>query len=69
MSGCTPSGFLASLPLRQAIMGMSFSAPSSGVTNYHQLSALDIDKQNVDFKTLDGKVGGAPRPGGARVGH
>ena len=37
-------------------MGSFFSTPSTEVTNYHQLSALDIDKQNVDFSTLDGKV-------------
>ncbi|PRW39381.1 Cation efflux system related [Chlorella sorokiniana] len=37
-------------------MGISFSTPSSDATNFHQLSALDIDKQAVDFASLDGKV-------------
>lgn len=37
-------------------MGVSFSSPSSEVTNFHQLSALDIDKKEVNFNTVDGKV-------------
>lgn len=37
-------------------MGGFFSSPSTEVTNYHQLSALDIEKKTVDFATLDGKV-------------
>ncbi len=36
---------------------VSFSSPSSEATNFHQLSALDIDKQPVDFASLAGKVG------------
>ena len=49
------------LPRRRcaaAAMGnlVSFSAPRSEATNYHQLSALDIDKQSVDFSSLAGKV-------------
>lgn len=35
---------------------VSFSTPRSEVQNYHALSALDIDKQNVDFSSLNGKV-------------
>lgn len=35
---------------------VSFTKPRSEVTNYHALSALDIDKQNVDFSSLNGKV-------------
>ncbi len=35
---------------------VSFSTPMSDVSNFHKLSALDIDKQNVDFSTLDGKA-------------
>ena len=26
------------------------------VSNFHQLKALDIDKKEVDFKSLNGKV-------------
>lgn len=36
---------------------VSFSSPSTEATNFHQLSALDIDKQPVDFASLAGKVG------------
>ncbi|EFN56130.1 hypothetical protein CHLNCDRAFT_48733 [Chlorella variabilis] len=35
---------------------VSFTTPKCEATNYHQLSALDIDKQPVDFSSLDGKV-------------
>lgn len=35
---------------------VSFSKPKSGATNFHQLSAFDIDKQDVKFSSLDGKV-------------
>lgn len=35
---------------------VSFTKPRSDVTNYHALSALDIDKKNVDFSSLNGKV-------------
>ncbi len=35
---------------------VSFSTPKSDVKNFHELSALDIDKKNVDFSALDGKV-------------
>eukprot|EP00887_Chlorella_sp_A99_P003224 scaffold9.g3224.t1 len=47
------------LPLGAAsILGnlFSFSTPQSNVSNFHQLSALDIDKRPVDFSTLDGKA-------------
>ena len=37
-------------------MGGFFSAPSTEVSNYHQLTALDIDKKTVDFASLRGKV-------------
>lgn len=36
---------------------VSFSSPSTEATSFHQLSALDIDKQPVDFASLAGKVG------------
>lgn len=36
---------------------VSFSSPSTEATGFHQLSALDIDKQPVDFASLAGKVG------------
>lgn len=35
---------------------VSLAKPQSAVTNYHELTALDIDKNPVDFKTLRGKV-------------
>lgn len=38
------------------IMGGFFSAPKTETTNFHQLSALDIDKKPVDFASLEGKV-------------
>ncbi|WPT11095.1 Glutathione peroxidase 1 [Picochlorum sp. SENEW3] len=37
-------------------MGGYFSSPKTDVTSFHQLSALDIDKNKVDFSTLKGKV-------------
>jgi glutathione peroxidase-family protein len=37
-------------------MGGFFSAPKTEATNFHQLSALDIDKKPVDFASLEGKV-------------
>lgn len=41
---------------------VSFSTPKSEATNFHQLSALDIDKAPVDFASLDGKVGAGAAP-------
>ena len=44
---------------------VSLSTPKTEASNFHQLSALDIDKQQVQFNTLEGKVGpgaGAPLP-------
>ena len=35
---------------------MSMAKPCSSAENYHDLTALDIDKKPVDFKTLRGKV-------------
>lgn len=35
---------------------VSFSTPKTDADNFHQLSALDIDKQAVNFATLDGKA-------------
>jgi hypothetical protein len=32
------------------------SKPTSSTSNFHQLSALDIDKKNVDFKSLNNRV-------------
>lgn len=37
-------------------MGGFFSSPHSEAKNFHELSALDINKQPVDFSTLSGKV-------------
>ena len=37
-------------------MGGFFSTPHTKVTNFHNLSALNIAKQNVDFSSLKGKV-------------
>ena len=37
-------------------MGGFFSTPTSKITNFHQLRALDIDKKEVDFAALEGKV-------------
>lgn len=40
----------------KVIMGGFFSTPTSKITNFHQLRALDIDKKEVDFAALEGKV-------------
>ena len=37
-------------------MGGIFSNPHTDVKNFHELTALDIDKNTVDFSTLKGKV-------------
>lgn len=37
-------------------MGGFFSSPKTEVTNFHELSALDIDKKSFDFASLSGKV-------------
>jgi hypothetical protein len=44
-------------------MGAILARPKSDVKNFHELSALDIDKKPVDFSTLEGKVGGQPGDG------
>jgi hypothetical protein len=50
---------------------VSFSTPKTDVRNYHDLSALDIDKQEVPFSSLKGKVRrSAALPGqGVHLGH
>ena len=49
-----------------ATMGnlVSFSTPKSEAANFHALSALDIDKQNVDFSAVNGKVRERPDQAG-----
>lgn len=37
-------------------MGGFFSSPETEVKNFHELSALDIDKNEVNFSKFDGKV-------------
>ena len=37
-------------------MGLCSSTPVTKLTNFHQLTALNIDKAPVDFSTLAGKV-------------
>ena len=48
---------------------VSFTTPKSEAANFHALSALDIDKQSVDFSAVDGKVkkGAGRCPWDARV--
>jgi hypothetical protein len=43
---------------------VSFSTPKSEAANFHALSALDIDKQNVDFSAVNGKVRERPDQAG-----
>jgi hypothetical protein len=54
-----------------ATMGnlVSFTTPKSEAANFHALSALDIDKLNVEFSTVDGKVRNLPSKQGAGDGR
>lgn len=37
-------------------MGVIFSTPETNIETYHDLNALDIDKNNISFSSLKGKV-------------
>jgi glutathione peroxidase-family protein len=37
-------------------MGVIFTTPKTDVKTYHDLHALDIDKNDISFSSLKGKV-------------
>ena len=50
------SASLRSHNLRALSMGGLFAKPQASVDNFHGLSALDIDKNTVDFARFKGQV-------------